>query len=182
MDRGVKIRCPCDPGRRDTGLVHSTAGQGGKPKIAPGRIEHDLHPAVAFGILPLFAFANTGVSLDGVSWSSLLEPAPLGIAAGLFLGKQYGVIGAAWMVVKLGWAGLPSGACWREMYGVAVLCGIGFTMSLFISSLAFEQGATALVGDNRLGILCGSILSALLGYAVLRSMPDGAGQRNEVKS
>jgi NhaA family Na+:H+ antiporter len=131
-------------------------------------LEHDLHPAVAFAILPLFAFANTGVSLDGVTFSSLLEPIPLGITAGLFLGKQLGVMGAAWMVIKLGWARLPSGTRWRDLYGVAVLCGIGFTMSLFISSLAFGQGSTGFVADDRLGILCGSTLSALLGYAVLR--------------
>ena len=136
-------------------------------------LEQDLHPAVAFAILPIFAFANTGVSLDGVTFSSLLEPVPLGIAAGLFLGKQLGVMAAAWMVIKLGWAHLPSGTRWRELYGVAVLCGIGFTMSLFISSLAFEQGATGFVADDRLGILCGSTLSALLGYAVLRSTLGG---------
>jgi NhaA family Na+:H+ antiporter len=131
-------------------------------------LEHDLHPTVAFGILPLFAFANTGISLEGLSWKSLLEPVPLGIAAGLFLGKQCGVMAAAWLVVKLGWAGLPSGVRWREMYGVAVLCGIGFTMSLFISSLAFEQSGVLPV-DDRLGILCGSLLSALIGYALLRA-------------
>ncbi len=139
-------------------------------------LEHDLHPAVAFGILPLFAFANTGVSLNGVTFSSLLEPVPLGIAAGLFLGKQLGVMGAAWMAIKLGWARLPSGTRWRELYGVAVLCGIGYTMSLFISSLAFEQGTTGLVADDRLGILCGSILSALLGYTVLRATLGDATQ------
>lgn len=138
------------------------------------QLEHDLHPTVAFGILPLFAFANTGVSLDGVTFSSLLEPVPLGIAAGLFLGKQLGVMGAAWIVIKLGWANLPGGTRWWELYGVAALCGIGFTMSLFISSLAFEQGAAGFVADDRLGILCGSILSALLGYTVLRVTLGGA--------
>ena len=138
------------------------------------KLEHDLHPAVAFVILPIFAFANTGVSLDGVTFSSLLEPVPLGIAAGLFLGKQLGVMGAAWIVIKLGWANLPGGTRWWELYGVAALCGIGFTMSLFISSLAFEQGAAGFVADDRLGILCGSILSALLGYTVLRVTLGGA--------
>ena len=131
-------------------------------------LEHDLHPVVAFAVLPIFAFANTGISLDGVSWSSLLEPVPLGIAAGLFVGKQLGVMGAVWVIVKLGWARLPSGVGWWEMYGVAALCGIGFTMSLFISSLAFSQGATEFVTYDRLGILCGSLLSAVLGYVVLR--------------
>ncbi len=143
------------------------------------KLEHDLHPTVAYGILPLFAFANTGVSLQGVSLSSLLEPVPLGIAAGLFFGNQIGVFSFSWMAVKLGIARLPEGVNWVQIYGVALLCGIGFTMSLFISSLAFEQGGGNFAVDDRLGILCGSILSAVAGYALLRFISrNGAAASN----
>jgi Na+:H+ antiporter, NhaA family len=131
------------------------------------KLEHDLHPSVAFLILPLFAFTNTGVSLEGVSVSSLLNPIPLGITLGLLLGKQIGVLLFSWLVVKFGFARLPEGTKWIHMYGVSLLCGIGFTMSLFISSLAFSQGGADISVDDRLGILCGSVLSALAGYAVL---------------
>lgn len=132
------------------------------------KLEHDLHPSVAFMILPLFAFTNTGVSLEGLSVSSLLNPIPLGIALGLLLGKQIGVLAFSWLVVKLRFARLPEGTRWVHMYGVSLLCGIGFTMSLFISSLAFSQGGADISVDDRLGILCGSLLSALAGYTVLR--------------
>jgi len=132
------------------------------------KLEHDLHPSVAFLVLPLFAFMNTGVSLDGLSWASLLAPVPLGIAAGLFFGNQFGVFGISWIAVKLGIGKLPAGTSWPQLYGVALLCGIGFTMSLFVSSLAFEQGGSAIAVDDRLGILVGSILSAVAGYLVLR--------------
>ncbi|MDH5632496.1 MAG: Na+/H+ antiporter NhaA [Gammaproteobacteria bacterium] len=132
------------------------------------KLEHDLHPAVAFGILPLFAFANTGISLDGLGIESLTHTVPLGIAAGLFLGNQLGVFGFTWLAVQLGFAKLPKDAGWLHVYGVSLLCGIGFTMSLFISSLAFEQGGPDFAVDDRLGILVGSILSGVLGYLVLR--------------
>jgi NhaA family Na+:H+ antiporter len=132
------------------------------------QLEHDLHPTVAFVILPLFAFANTGVSLTGLGWDALLQPVPLGIALGLFLGNQLGVMSFCWLIVKLGAARLPAGVGWADMYGVALLCGIGFTMSLFISSLAFGQGATGFAVDDRLGILSGSLLSAVTGYFWLR--------------
>jgi len=140
------------------------------PKIeSPLRqLEQDLHPAVAFGILPIFAFANTGVPLGGLSADALLSSVPLGIALGLFLGNQLGVMGVSWLAVKLGLARLPSGVGWAQMYGVAMLCGIGFTMSLFISSLAFEQGGPDIAVDDRLGILVGSALSAVSGYLWLR--------------
>ena len=131
------------------------------------RLEDDLHPAVVYGILPIFAFANTGISFAGLTFASLLEPVPLGIALGLVLGNQLGVFGFCWIAVKLGVARLPSGANWVHMYGVACLCGIGFTMSLFISSLAF-LGVGAVVINDRLGILAGSMISAILGYIVLR--------------
>lgn len=129
-------------------------------------LEHDLHPTVAFIILPLFAFANTGIPLDGMNLEALLQPEPFGIAMGLFLGKQLGVFTFAWAAVKTGVAKLPKGVGWLEIYGLSVLTGIGFTMSLFISSLAFEEGSTNLNAD-RLGILAGSFASAALGYVIL---------------
>jgi NhaA family Na+:H+ antiporter len=129
------------------------------------RLEHSLHPWVAFGILPIFALANSGVSLAGISPASLLLPVPLGIALGLFVGKQLGAGAATWLSVRLGLSRLPAGASWLQMYGVCVLAGIGFTMSLFIGTLAFaDEGQVAAV---RLGVLTGSLLSAVLGYAVL---------------
>ena len=130
-------------------------------------LEHMLHPYVAFLILPLFAFANTGISFQGLTPQSLLHPVPLGIAAGLLIGKQVGVFGFAWLAIRLGLGRLPEGAGWLPLYGVAALCGIGFTMSLFISSLAAEQVGTAMIVDNRLGILGGSLLAAVIGYLVL---------------
>lgn len=132
------------------------------------RLEDDLHPAVAYGILPLFAFANTGISFAGLTLQSLLEPVPLGIALGLFLGNQIGVMGFCWIAIKLGFARLPLGASWLQLYGVSCLCGIGFTMSLFISSLAFEQTGAGNILNDRLGILVGSLAAALMGYWVLR--------------
>ena len=129
------------------------------------RLEHSLHPWVAFGILPVFALANSGVSLAGLSAASLLLPVPLGIAVGLFVGKQLGASAATWVSVRLGLGELPAGASWLQMYGVCVLAGVGFTMSLFIGTLAFaDEGQVAAV---RLGVLTGSLLSAVLGYAVL---------------
>ena len=132
------------------------------------KLEHDLHPTVAYAILPIFAFANTGVSLEGFSLSSLTAPVPLGIVLGLVLGKQVGVFGFSWLAIQCGWAKLPKKVQWLELYGVSALCGIGFTMSLFISSLAFEDGNLESAAGDRLGILTGSILSALMGYCVLR--------------
>jgi len=132
------------------------------------KLEEDLHPVVAFAILPLFAFANSGISFEGFSMSTLLQPVPLGIALGLFLGNQVGVFSLSWLTVKAGLARLPEGVTWLQMYGVAVLCGIGFTMSLFIGSLAFEQGVIGYVVHDRLGIIAGSLLSAVAGYLILR--------------
>jgi NhaA family Na+:H+ antiporter len=131
-------------------------------------LEHDLHPTVAYGILPLFAFVNTGISFQGLSLASLFNPIPLGIALGLYFGKQLGVFGFVWIAIKLRLAQLPEGANWLGLFGVAALCGIGFTMSLFISSLAFEQIGTALAIDDRLGILAGSFLAGVTGYIILR--------------
>ncbi len=138
------------------------------------RLEHDLHPSVAYGILPLFAFANAGISFDGVGFDSLLHPVPLGIAAGLFFGNQIGVFGFSWLTIKLGLAELPQGVNWMQLYGVAILCGIGFTMSLFVGSLAFEQGGLDYVVDDRLGILLGSLVSGAVGYTLLRFVASGS--------
>ncbi len=129
-------------------------------------LEHALHPWVAFGILPLFAFANAGVSLAGVTVESFTHHVPMGIAIGLLLGKTVGVFGLTWIAVKTGLAALPTGANWGQVLGVAILCGIGFTMSLFVGSLAFEPGSSEFAGMDRMGILTGSILAALIGYAI----------------
>ncbi|MEM7728127.1 MAG: Na+/H+ antiporter NhaA [Pseudomonadota bacterium] len=130
------------------------------------RAEHGLHIWVAFLILPLFAFANAGVSLAGLSFADLLAPVPLGIALGLFFGKQIGVFALSFIAVKLNLAKLPQGANWAMVYGVACLTGVGFTMSLFIGTLAFDDAE--LLNGVRLGVLMGSIASGLLGYFVLR--------------
>ncbi|MEJ7933241.1 Na+/H+ antiporter NhaA [Sphingobium sp. AN558] len=134
------------------------------------RLEHRLHPFVAYGIVPLFGFANAGVSLAGFGLFDLLDPLPLGIALGLLLGKQIGIFGSVWLLVRLGWADRPRDAGWRQIYGVALLCGIGFTMSLFIGGLAFGEGSHH-ADAAKIGILSGSVASALLGFLVLRRSP-----------
>jgi Na+:H+ antiporter, NhaA family len=138
-------------------------------------MEHDLHSSVSYGILPLFAFANAGISLEGVRLASLLHPLPLGIAAGLFVGKQIGVFLFSYLAVTIGFARPLESVGWKAFYGVAILCGIGFTMSLFISSLAFEPGSLGESVDERIGIITGSFLSAIVGYLVLhRSLRDAS--------
>jgi NhaA family Na+:H+ antiporter len=119
-------------------------------------------------IMPVFAFANAGIPLAGLSMDILTQPVPLGIMTGLFFGKQIGVFGFTWLAIKLGIGRIPEGVTWLQIYGVSALCGIGFTMSLFISSLAAEQAGTELMPLYRLGILEGSVLSAITGYLVLR--------------
>ena len=129
-------------------------------------LEHMLKPWSAWFIMPVFAFANAGLSLAGLSPAILVERVPLGIAAGLFLGKQAGIMLGAGLLILLGFAAMPAGATWRRLYGVAILGGIGFTMSLFIGTLAFAgQSYEAQV---KLGVIAGSLLSAVVGYAVLR--------------
>jgi len=146
--------------------LRGRAGSEGSPLRV---VEHGLHVWVAFLVVPVFAFANAGVSLQGMTFASLLEPVPLGIAAGLFFGKQAGILLFCGLVILFGWARLPTGASWTGFYGITLLCGIGFTMSLFITSLAFEHtGPDGPVSADRLGILVGSILSAVVGYLVLR--------------
>lgn len=153
-----------------------------KPSLAEN-LEKDLHPSVVFFTLPIFAFMNTGISLDGLSMESLLHPVPLGIALGLFFGKQIGVMFFSWLAVTLRIAKLPDGVTWLHIYGAAMLSGIGFTMSLFISSLAFEQGNPNFVVDDRLGILIGSTLSAFGGYFLLKKVlpKQAAEQPNPVE-
>lgn len=135
-------------------------------------LEHSLHPWVAFAILPIFAFANAGISFFGISSDVILGTVSIGIAAGLFFGKQIGVFAVVWAMVKLGLARLPDGANWLSVYGVAVLTGIGFTMSFFIGSLAYPSDDIALMAATRVGVLTGSLLSAVLGYTILRMCSD----------
>lgn len=130
-------------------------------------MEHKLDPWVAFGVLPIFAFANAGVSLFGASMTDLLNPITLGTAVGLFVGKQLGIFGVCWLTIKAGLAKLPEGATWVQLYGVSVLCGIGFTMSLFIGSLAFEEQGLAYQTSVKVGVLLGSLVSAVLGAILL---------------
>ena len=130
------------------------------------RLEHVLAPITAFVIIPIFGFANAGVDLRGMGPGAVLAPVPLGVALGLLVGKQIGVFGAIAAMVRAGVAERPDGASWRQVWGLAVLCGIGFTMSLFISALAFGEGS-ALDSLAKIGILAGSILSALAGYLLL---------------
>ncbi len=130
------------------------------------RLEHGLAPIVAFIIVPIFGFANAGVDLRGLTLADALAPVPVGVGLGLLLGKQIGVFGAIAALVRSGVAELPVGATWRQLWGLALLCGIGFTMSLFIAALAFGEGSAGDLGA-KLGILAGSLLSALAGWLVL---------------
>jgi NhaA family Na+:H+ antiporter len=133
-------------------------------------LEHVLQPWVAYLIVPVFGFANAGVSLSGLSWAALIAPVTLGTAAGLFIGKQAGVFLTAWTAVKLDWADCPEHASWAQVYGVSLLCGIGFTMSLFIGLLAFPS-SPGLQDELKVGVLIGSGLSALFGAALLGLAP-----------
>jgi NhaA family Na+:H+ antiporter len=138
-------------------------------------LEHDLHSVVAFAILPIFAFANAGINLSGVGLEQLSHGVPMGIALGLVVGKQVGIFGLCWMAIKLNLTSLPKGMSWASLYGTAALCGIGFTMSLFIGSLAFEETGVDKFFDERLGIIIGSLISGTIGYIILRvSLPDKA--------
>ena len=138
------------------------------------KMEHGLHPWVAFLILPIFAFANAGVNFTGIGIDDLLQPLTLGIAVGLFLGKQIGVFLATWIGVKSGIARLPENVSWKHVYGVACLTGVGFTMSLFIGSLAFTTADV--MNSVRLGVVLGSVLSGLFGYVLLKSAAHNSAQ------
>jgi NhaA family Na+:H+ antiporter len=134
------------------------------------KLEHVLHPWVAFLVIPVFGFANAGVSFAGVGHAAMLEPVPLGIALGLFIGKQIGVFGFAWAAIRAGLADPPGNATWLQLYGVALLCGIGFTMSLFIGLLAFP-GSPALQDQTKIGVLAGSFVAGVCGWLILRLAP-----------
>ncbi len=138
------------------------------------KMEHGLHPWVAFLILPVFAFANAGVNFTGIGIDDLLQPLTLGIAVGLFLGKQIGVFLATWIGVKSGIARLPENVSWKHVYGVACLTGVGFTMSLFIGSLAFTTADV--MNAVRLGVVLGSVLSGIIGYLLLKSAAHDSAQ------
>jgi NhaA family Na+:H+ antiporter len=129
------------------------------------RAERAVHPSVAYLIVPLFGLANAGVSLGGLKWADLLSPLPLAIAAGLFLGKQGAIFGSVRLAVASGLASRPSGASWVQIYGVSMLCGVGFTMSLFIGGLAFDD--PSLITSMKIGVLSGSFFSAVTGYLLL---------------
>ena len=144
---------PLKPGRRGESMLL--------------RMEHALVPWNGFFIVPIFGFANAGVELEGIGMEGLTDPLPLGIAAGLFLGKQLGIFGAIWTSEKIGFAPRPEGCNWVQVWGVAILCGIGFTMSLFIGALAFP-GYPLLIEEAKLGVLTGSLLSSIMGYGLLR--------------
>ncbi|PVE26097.1 Na+/H+ antiporter NhaA [Microvirga sp. KLBC 81] len=145
------------------------------------RLEHALHAPVAYGIIPIFGLANAGVSLSGLSLDALTSPLPLGIAMGLFIGKQVGVYAFSWIAIKLDWADMPAGASRLQCYGVALLCGIGFTMSLFIGALAFP-GEPELGDATKIGVLMGSALSAIAGYVLLSFAPREKIQVREARS
>jgi len=132
------------------------------------RLIHELHPTVAFVILPLFAFVNAGVKLGGMQVSDLMTGIPLAIAVGLFFGKQIGVFGFAWVAIRFGFAKMPKDCNWGQIYGAAILCGVGFTMSLFIGSLAFEESGLGYSRPDRLGIIVGSLIAGVFGYFVLK--------------
>ncbi|MFT6103128.1 MAG: NhaA family Na+:H+ antiporter [Candidatus Endobugula sp.] len=144
------------------------------PEISPViSLEHTLHTLVAFFVLPVFAFANAGINFTGMGADQLFHDVPVGIALGLFVGKQVGIFGVCWLFIKLNIAKLPSGMNWGSLYGTSALCGIGFTMSLFIGSLAF--GGAEKLFDERIGIIVGSLLSGIFGYLILKaSLPKKA--------
>ncbi|MCR6650795.1 MAG: Na+/H+ antiporter NhaA [Cellvibrionaceae bacterium] len=144
------------------------------------KLEHALAPWVGFLIVPIFGFANAGISFAGLSIADIVAPLPIGIALGLFLGKQIGVFGGIWLAVKVGLAEKPRGATWLQIYAVAMLCGIGFTMSLFISSLAFPQ-APNLAEEAKIGIIFGSLFSAVIACAILRFAPKARDHEMEIE-
>ncbi len=149
--------------------------EGGDDDSPSRHLEHILHPWVAYGVLPLFAFANAGLALAGVRTDDVTGTVSTGIALGLFFGKQMGVFGMTALVIGLGFANKPEGSNWTMLYGIALLCGVGFTMSLFIGSLAFEHGGFANISALKIGVISGSLASALCGWLVLHlSLPKAA--------
>ncbi len=143
-------------------------------------LEHALHPWIAFLVLPLFAFANAGVDLSGIGLEALFSPITLGIALGLFVGKQIGIFGVCWVAIKLRLTQLPTDATWPQFYGVSLLCGIGFTMSLFIGTLAFEDQELGYQTTVKLGVIIGSLASAIVAIGVL-TISQNAIKKTEIK-
>jgi len=141
-------------------------GKGDEPSPLKS-LEDNLHTTVAYVVLPIFAFANAGISFEGVGIEQIASPVPMGIILGLVVGKQLGVFGFCFIAIKLGLAKLPENVNWTLLYGVSLLCGVGFTMSLFIGSLAFEQGNGPSLFNDRLGIVIGSLISGVLGYLII---------------
>ncbi|ASP48606.1 Na+/H+ antiporter NhaA [Cognaticolwellia beringensis] len=155
-------------------------GKEGEPSPLKS-LEDNLHSLVAFIVLPVFAFANAGISFAGIGMEQVMAPVPLGIIAGLVVGKQLGVFGFCFIAIKLGWAKLPTNVNWRLLYGAAILCGVGFTMSLFIGSLAFEQGNGAnLIFQDRLGIVIGSLISGIFGYFIIKGGVKNIEETDEI--
>ncbi len=149
--------------------IDTTPGAPDSAESPLHKLEHALHPWSSFFIVPVFGFVNAGVALGGMQTSDIVAPMPLGIAAGLFFGKQIGIFAAVWIAVKTGFAQKLRGATWPQIYGVAMLCGIGFTMSLFIGGLAFTD--PELIEEAKIGVLMGSVAAALVGFALLRFAP-----------
>ena len=154
-----------------------------KSKSMSYQIEHGLHPWIVFFVLPIFAFANAGVGLTGATIDELITPVSIGIIGGLFIGKQLGIFAACFIAVKLKLCQLPKGATWTQLYGVCLLCGVGFTMSLFIGSLAFEEQGLAYQTQVKVGVLVGSIISAVAGAYLLtkssKKLITNKGSKNE---
>ena len=153
--------------------LRGVPGEPGAANAPLHRLEHALHPWVMFGVVPVFGFANAGVSFAGLTTAALVAPLTLGVSAGLLLGKLVGVFGTAALAIRLGVAAMPAGAGWAQLLGVSLLCGIGFTMSLFIGALAFAA-SPVLQDEVKVGILAGSLLAGLAGWAVLRLVPQSA--------
>ena len=145
--------------------MHSRKNPNHSPLI---QIEHDLHSAIAFFVLPIFAFCNSGINLSNTTLDFFTHGVPVGIALGLFLGKQAGIFTFIWLGIRIKLSTMPKGMTWGSLYGMATLCGIGFTMSLFIASLAFDQTSSQLVFDERLGIIIGSLVSGVVGTMILK--------------
>tara|TARA_R110000744_G_scaffold32936_2_gene76811 strand:+ start:2641 stop:3855 length:1215 start_codon:yes stop_codon:yes gene_type:complete len=155
-------------------------GKEGEPSPLKS-LEDNLHSLVAFIVLPVFAFANAGISFAGIGMEQVMAPVPLGIIVGLVVGKQLGVFGFCFIAIKLGWAKLPTNVNWRLLYGAAILCGVGFTMSLFIGSLAFEQGnGVNLIFQDRLGIVIGSLISGVFGYFIIKGGVKNIEETDEI--
>jgi NhaA family Na+:H+ antiporter len=149
--------------------LHSRKNPGHSPLM---ELEHDLHAAVAFFVLPIFAFCNSGINVADATLEFFIHGVPVGIILGLFVGKQAGIFTFIWLGIRLNLSTMPEGMTWGSLYGMSTLCGIGFTMSLFIGSLAFDQTAAQMVFDERLGIIIGSLLSGVFGFVLLkRSLP-----------